>query len=188
MKSNEYWLNKAGSDYAYQQQQRSLHGNKSYRQQENWLVEHLQEIAERHGKALRVLDFGCGFGRFARLLSKLDFVDYFGYDFSGSMVDPLLHAPQEGLADDLVNRIRIAPSVREAYPTEEFDVVFTCSVLIHNPSVVAKQLLADMSSIIASDGETSLVATRPPEASSAMPAPAPAGLRRSAARPRSFPC
>lgn len=157
MKSNEYWLKKAGADYAYQQEQRSLHGNKSYRQQEHWLAEHLKDIAEQHKRPLRVLDFGCGFGRFARLLSKLDFVDYFGYDFSGSMVGPLLLDPPEGLAGDLGNRIRIAPSVREAYPTEEFDVVFTCSVLIHNPAVVAKQLLADMVRMIASDGELCLI-------------------------------
>lgn len=157
MDYNKYWLNKSGDEYAWQQAQRSAHGNKVYNQQEEWLVDHLRRIANTKKRKLRVLDFGCGFGRFARILSKHDFVDYFGYDFSASMVEPLLINPPKKIADRLTERIRVKPTLREAYPTERFDVVFTVSVLIHNPAELAQRLLGDMLRLLEQEGQVCLV-------------------------------
>ena len=88
MNSLDYWQSRRGQAYAEQQSFRLKHANTSYHAQEVWLANHLARMNEqRPGQKIRLLDFGCGFGRIARLVCPLDFIDYYGYDFSQAMVD-----------------------------------------------------------------------------------------------------
>ena len=89
--NHEYWLSRDGHLYADQQRFRREAGNTNYAKQEEWLSGFLAERSEQLGRPVRVLDFGVGFGRLARVLSQHGFVDYFGFDISRSMDEPLLH-------------------------------------------------------------------------------------------------
>ncbi|MDN7594037.1 methyltransferase domain-containing protein [Burkholderia multivorans] len=154
--NRQYWLRKAGTEYQQQQIRRTGEGNVSYREQEQWLATYLEAMAARLERPVHVLEFGCGFGRFARLFANHHGVRYFGYDFSPTMVEPLYDEPPEGLTP-IEDRIRVAPTVVEAFPHAQFDIVFTVSVLIHNPPDVAKQLCHSMASLLTPDGELLLI-------------------------------
>lgn len=81
-RNRDYWINRSGDLYADQQKVRREAGNSNYARQEAWLVGFLAERSEQLGRPVRVLDFGVGFGRLARLLPQHAFVDYFGFDIS----------------------------------------------------------------------------------------------------------
>ncbi|MEZ2309413.1 class I SAM-dependent methyltransferase [Paraburkholderia sp. RCC_158] len=156
-KTNEnYWLQQAGASYEQQQIWRSARGNTNYRVQEAWLASHLERLATQLGRPVRVLDFGCGFGRMAHVLAPLSFVKYYAYDFSLSMAEKLLNDPPPG-ARPVSERVRVAPSVVAAYPDVRFDVVFTVSVLIHNNRDDAAQTLSDILSRLDPTGYALLV-------------------------------
>lgn len=151
---SNYWLSKSGAEYQAQQQMRSAAGNTSYAAQEAWLLQYLSDRARE--RPIKVLDFGCGFGRFARLLAGAEGVEYFGYDISGAMVADLLEDPPAGL-QPVGQRVRVAADVTQAFPGERFDVVFTVSVLIHNSPEDARRLLLQMRDLLAPDGRIVLV-------------------------------
>ncbi|KVD75153.1 hypothetical protein WK72_06440 [Burkholderia ubonensis] len=156
-KANQnYWLNQHGADYERQQIWRAEQGRTAYREQETWLIGHLRDRSEQLGRPVRVLDFGCGFGRMARVLSAYPFVDYHGYDFSESMIRQLLDEPPATLAD-AGSRIRVASSVTEVFEGAAFDVVFTVSVLIHNTRDDVVRLLAEMKSLLQAEGYLLLI-------------------------------
>ncbi|WP_244815395.1 methyltransferase domain-containing protein [Caballeronia sp. Lep1P3] len=154
--NSEYWLKKAGEAYSDQQTGRAGAGNDSYRAQEAWLNDFFAQQAERLGRPVRVLEFGCGFGRFARLFERHERVRYHGYDFSATMVQPLFDNPPPGLAP-LDERVRVAPTVGEAFPGEHFDVVFTVSVLIHNAPEQAARLIPQMMQMVKAHGSLCLI-------------------------------
>ncbi|KND58483.1 hypothetical protein BSCH_00256c [Candidatus Paraburkholderia schumanniana] len=154
--NQDYWQSQSGAEYRQQQQWRSAEGNQDYRDQEAWIVAHLQRASERLGRPVRVLDFGCGFGRMAHVLAQRPFVVYHGYDFSAPMVQPLLDAPPAGL-EPAGECVRVAKSAPQAFPGLRFDVVFTVSVLIHNSREDASRLLGDMMSMLAPEGHLLLV-------------------------------
>jgi SAM-dependent methyltransferase len=150
----EYWRTRDGKKYLSQQAQRSSVGNNMYAQQETWLVQYLSDIAKRLDRPVRVLEFGCGFGRFAQIFAASADVVYHGYDFSLPMVQPLLDALPEGLPAE---RIRVAPTVGEAFPDEHFDCIFTVSVLIHNAPENARRLVDTMLSMLGDKGSLCLM-------------------------------
>jgi SAM-dependent methyltransferase len=154
--SSEYWRNKAGAEYRDQQVIRAGGGNASYREQEQWLQKFLGDLARELGRPPRVLDFGCGFGRFTRLLLKLDYVDYYGYDFSSKMVEPLFADPPIE-TEELHRRVRVADGAAAAFPEGGFDVIFTVSVLIHNPPDAARRLLEQMLELTTQSGSIVLI-------------------------------
>ncbi|MDF4024860.1 methyltransferase domain-containing protein [Luteibacter sp. PPL201] len=127
--NSDYWRSRDGAYYLSQQLQRSEAGNPMYRQQENWLGDFIAERAAFLGRPLKILDFGCGFGRMTRYFANNPNVIYHGYDFSESMVAPLRADLPAGIDD---TRIRVAPSVDEVFPSDSFDLIFTIAVLIHN--------------------------------------------------------
>ena len=88
-------------------------------------------------------------------------MDYFGFDISARMVEPLLQDPPAGLASELHHRIRIAPTLAEAFNADKFDVIFTISVLIHNNREQADEILAQMRGLLAPDGRLCFIENRP---------------------------
>lgn len=159
--NHEYWLSRDGHLYADQQRFRREAGNTNYAKQEEWLSGFLAERSEQLGRPVRVLDFGVGFGRLARVLSQHGFVDYFGFDISRSMVEPLLQDPPPSIAGDLQRRIRVGPSLGEAMQGEQFDVIFTVSVLIHNDREQAADVLSEMRGLLAPQGRLCFIENRP---------------------------
>lgn len=154
--SNEYWLQRAGNEYEAQQKIRTAAGNEAYAKQERWLLDYFAQRSRDLGRRIRVLDFGCGFGRFARLLADSEVVDYYGYDFSTAMAESLLENPPAQL-QPISDRVRIAPTLAEAFSNERFDIVFTVSVLVHNPPEMARALLEGMVAHLVPDGRVVLV-------------------------------
>ncbi|SAK69575.1 methyltransferase domain-containing protein [Caballeronia ptereochthonis] len=154
--NQDYWQSQSGAEYRQQQQWRAAEGNQNYREQEAWIVAHLRRASERLGRPVKVLDFGCGFGRMAHVLAQCPFVEYYGYDFSAPMVQPLVDAPPAEL-EPVNERVRVAKSAPEAFPGRRFDVVFTVSVLIHNSRDDASRLLRDMISMLDQEGHLLLV-------------------------------
>lgn len=155
----EYWSNRLGEDYRHQQDMRRAANSPSYALQEAWLVDFVKSLhAERKGARLRVLDYGCGFGRFAYILSALDFVDYFGFDFSEPMTAPLLADPPAGITEVVRERVRISKHLEDVFPAvETFDLIFTVSVLIHNQPTAARAMLSTMMDRLAPDGKLVLI-------------------------------
>jgi SAM-dependent methyltransferase len=145
--NQDYWRQQDGANYEQQQIWRAERGNTNYRVQETWLSAHLELRAAELGRPVRVLDFGCGFGRMARVLAPLSFVEYYAYDFSSSMVQKLFDDPPSGL-DNVSERVRVAPSAATAYSDVRFDIVLTISVLIHNDRDTAARTLAEIVSLL----------------------------------------
>lgn len=156
---HDYWRRRHGSNYADQQSFRTEHANPSYRAQESWLLAYLARLSEEQGgRKIRLLDFGCGFGRIARLIADLDHVDYFGYDFSEFMVEELKKAPPAAIAEDMDRRVRVAERFEQAFGADEaFDVILTISVLIHNPSDWVRNTIVSMFEHLAPSGRLVLI-------------------------------
>ena len=159
--NRDYWLSRDGNLYADQQKVRREAGNTNYGQQELWLVELLRSLAAERGAPLRVLDYGVGFGRMARVLAEHDFVDYYGYDISDAMVEPLFAAPPGRYAGDIAQRVMVGPDLPTLAGEQRFDVIFTVSVMIHNSPDQAREVLAGMRAVLASGGCICLVENRP---------------------------
>lgn len=151
--NNAYWLRRHGQDYAAQQAFRRRRAvlHSEYRCQERWLASFLRILRSRADRPLKILDFGCGFGRF-RFLAKSAATDYRAYDFSEAMTEPLRDG--EGrLPED----VRVAAHLDDAWRDDEFDLIFTVSVLIHNPTEQARELLAAMRRHLAPGGRIVLI-------------------------------
>lgn len=150
----DYWRSRNGAYYQSQQLQRTAAGNQMYRQQEKWLEAYIADRAATLGRPLRVLDFGCGFGRMARYLSRDPNCIYHGYDFSESMVAPL-RADMPAEIDGSL--IRVASTLDEAFPGETFDLIFTIAVLIHNTPESALAVTWGMLEKLADGGRLCLI-------------------------------
>ena len=156
--STAYWKAKSGEEYKRQQLERGGHGNTSYKLQIEWLVDRLTKMAaERPGAPLKVLDFGCGFGRAAEAVSEISGVDYYGFDISEGMVRPLLENPPKSLAGVIGERVHLGPDLRAAFSEIKFDVIFTISVFIHNTPDTARTILSAMADRLEPAGQILLV-------------------------------
>lgn len=152
-----YWQAKSGYDYQDTQQKRSRSGLSVYDQQIVWLATYLKSRVKQCDKRLRLLDFGCGFGRIARLCEDIENVDYYGYDFSETMVDGFRGDPPSSLAGKLTERLRVGSRVSQRYAGEAFDVILTISVLIHNDENSVRGILNDLIGLMADNGEIVLL-------------------------------
>jgi SAM-dependent methyltransferase len=159
MDSLNYWQSRRGRAYAEQQSFRLEHASTSYHAQKVWLADHLARMHDqRPGQKIRLLDFGCGFGRIAHQVCPLDFIDYYGYDFSQAMVDELKSAPPEAIAGDFDRRVRVASNLQDAFAKEpRFDLILTISVMIHNPSDWARVTTGLMLEYLAPGGQLVLI-------------------------------
>jgi SAM-dependent methyltransferase len=94
---------------------------------------HIQElvITELIARAAptKVLEYGCGVGRHLRNLVRLPQVEAYGYDQSPTMVAEIARWTRD---DFLSHRVTVGPPIgRLPYADGEFDIVFTCEVLVH---------------------------------------------------------
>lgn len=150
--NKEYWLSKDGAEYHEQQVERAIRGGKSYSQQEAWLCGFLDKFAEKLNKKIRVLDYGCGFGRFAKILAEKPNVEYFGFDMSEAMVRPLLENPPGNL-QPIAEKIKIGKNIAECFPEDGFDLIFTVSVFIHNDAETVRKIIKEMASHLLQNGQ-----------------------------------
>jgi SAM-dependent methyltransferase len=155
--NHRYWQSREGRSYELSHEIRNRSEDASYRHQERWLAERLERTAAARGQSIRLLDFGCGFGRIARLCAELPYVEYFGYDFSLTMTRPLFEAPPARYAHDIGERVRIGRDARECFPEVGFDVILTISVLIHNDEAEARRIVASLAEFAAPDGEIVMI-------------------------------
>jgi SAM-dependent methyltransferase len=163
--NNLYWQTRPGESYQATQAHRRANPENSYDAQEQWLRRVLAEWSAVHPRPLRLLDVGCGFGRLAHLCADVGGVDWFGFDFSSTMIQPLLDDPPAAYAADIADRVRVADSLDAAFPGETFDLVITISVMIHNDEADARALLDSMRRRRAPDGEIILIENLPVEGS-----------------------
>jgi len=106
-----------------------------YGRQEKYLRGFLGAMAERwlkeQGRPLKVLEFGCGFGRHLKYLHQIESVEVHGCDQSPAMLS-VAETLLCGRFAELKDRLKlVAPRGRLPYGDAQFDVVFTVSVLIH---------------------------------------------------------
>jgi SAM-dependent methyltransferase len=153
---NAYWRGMDGGLYEEMIRERERDSNRAYLQQETFLREFMLDEQRRLDRPLRVLEFGCGFGRHARYLSDLENVLYYGYDFSESMQEPLRERPPRCL-EPISQHLFTGPDVKQALDGRRFDIVFTVSVLIHNPPERVPVLVQQMASLLNARGAVCLI-------------------------------
>lgn len=155
-KNLDYWLSKKGLEYEYQQQGRIRAGDTTYELQEQWLLNFIRILANKNPKPLKVLDYGCGFGRFARLLSKEANIEYYGFDISTHMVQPLLDQPPIEL-EPIESRVKIGDTLDEVFPSVSFDLIFTVSVLMHQDPQTVPDIVSSFRKHLSPDGKICLI-------------------------------
>ncbi|MCD6415715.1 MAG: methyltransferase domain-containing protein [Planctomycetes bacterium] len=134
------WQNSSWNWYAELQFRR--YTIPSYDAQEAFLKGYFSDAAgrclEENGRPLRVLEFGCGFGRHLKYLHQMDGVEVYGCDQSPGMLS-VARTLLLGRFPELEERIELVePDQRLPYEDDAFDIVFTVSVLIHvSPEDVA---------------------------------------------------
>lgn len=153
----EYWTSMQGERYRSIQVRRARGGHAHYAMQMGWLRRYLGDRASALGRPVRLLDFGCGFGRVAYLSAELGVVDYYGFDFSERMSAPLQAAPPAAYAADIGSRVRVGSDVGYAFAGEKFDVILTISVLIHNDEASARSILETLTGLVGDQGEVVLM-------------------------------
>lgn len=95
-----------------------------YHAQEIMLADYLS-----HFTPARVLEYGCGFGRHLKYLSKITGLDIYGYDQSPTMLAGIADwASREWIRSHVVLG---EPVGRLPYPDRYFDIVYTAEVLVH---------------------------------------------------------
>ncbi|WP_434348424.1 methyltransferase [Myxococcus virescens] len=154
--SSQYWKSTSGYTYREMIRNRQEHGSRGYAQQEQLLTTLMLTEQRALSRPLDVLEFGCGFGRHAAYLSSLEGVRYHGYDFSEAMMEPLRSAPPVGL-QPVEERLWSGPDALTAVGSRQFDIVFTVSVLIHNPPERLPGLLDTLGKLVRPGGLLCLV-------------------------------
>lgn len=158
--ANDYWRTRAGADYETQHRIRREAGNPTYDRQEQWMLAYIAGLAEQLGRPVRVMDYGLGYGRMARVLAGHPRVEYFGFDVSSTMVAPLLASPPLE-APHIASSVFVAPSLDDVPPLPDMDLIFTVSVLIHNTPVQVDAILESMIRRLAPEGRICLVENAP---------------------------
>ena len=154
--SLHYWKSLDGSIYQEMIRTRMGQGNRVYGQQEQFLTALIQAEQRRLGRPLDVLEFGCGFGRHASYLAGLEGVRYHGFDMSEPMVAPLRQAPPAGMSP-LDERLFVGDDPLTTLGSRRFDLVFTVSVLIHNPSESISRVMENLGRLVRPEGLMCLV-------------------------------
>lgn len=113
------------------------------------------EIAGQSLRDRKILDFGCGYGRFLRFFSY--FTDHvYGVDASDASID---HSRQAGFGPVVK---RIDPVVNEIPFVMKFDFLFAFSIFTHLSEISAIAALKALRAA-ANKGAVSIITIRPPE-------------------------
>jgi SAM-dependent methyltransferase/glycosyltransferase involved in cell wall biosynthesis len=155
-RSAAYWKNVDGHAYELLVRSRQQTGAAAYQQQERVLAAFITAERDRRGGVIDVLEFGCGYGRHARYLSGMEGVRYHGYDFSEGMTEPLRRDPPPALLP-VTEHLFVGPDVAGAVGSRRFDVVFTVSVLIHNPPERAQDIVRALRQLVKPGGAICLI-------------------------------
>lgn len=124
---NEKWWQEHGFEWLEEINKRRS-SQPLYGIQEIVLAEYFSNVPKKS----KVLEFGAGFGRHAKYLSKLENIEYYAVDQSPTMLDALKVYTEGTIKEE--NVVLIEPRQKLPYPDNYFDVVYTVSVLIHiNP-------------------------------------------------------
>jgi len=131
----EWWKRHGGREWLEELERRRSTQDR-YSRQEAWLGEHFAGEP-----ALRVLDFGCGYGRHLRHLRQQRHLDLYGCDVSPNMIAVVgEHVSDVDWAREHVRLI--GPVGRLPFDDRYFDVSYTSEVLIHvHPDDLTKVLL-----------------------------------------------
>ncbi|MBU8896544.1 class I SAM-dependent methyltransferase [Corallococcus sp. M34] len=137
-------------------QARALRDGQVDPQQERVLLGVLNAELRRRGQPLDVLEFGCGAGHHATLFESLPLLRYHGYDVAESLVASLRKAAPEA-PRPLDARLFCGPDARAALKGKRFDVVFTVSVLRHEPPARIPALLESLAEWVSPEGSLCLI-------------------------------
>jgi len=120
MDLNEYWKNR-GKDYYQKYQQDPKYLQKRHKKQEEKLLEILS-----NEKFERILEIGCGFGRYTKILSSIFNPEkYVALDLSQDQIQN---------AKKYINNNKIefhCTKIQDFNSEEKFDLVFAGEVLLH---------------------------------------------------------
>ncbi|MHC4481579.1 MAG: class I SAM-dependent methyltransferase [Planctomycetota bacterium] len=133
-RKNYQWWQDAGWEW-YSELVRRRHEDPTYARQEAYLKQLFEDSAARwvqqKGRPLKVLEYGCGFGRHLKYLHQIEGIEVYGCDQSPSMLS-VAKVLLLGRFPELEERLTlIEPDQRLPYEDGFFDVAFTVSVLIH---------------------------------------------------------
>lgn len=154
--SLHFWKTTNGHSYRELARVREGQGNVARGQQERVLTSLIRSEQRRLDRTLSVLEFGCGFGQHATYISQLSRVRYHGYDISESMTEPLRLEPPASLLP-VEERIFCGDDPLSAVGGRKFDVVFTVSTLVHNPSERITGMLETLGQLVLPGGVLVLV-------------------------------
>jgi len=144
LKPNERWWQEQSGWPWYAEIQKRKVTDDLYLKEEAYLEKLFTELAadwkRTHQRPLRILEFGCGFGRHLKYIDRIDGIEACGCDQSEAMLS-VARTILSGIAPELAERLRLIPP-RGKLPYEDgsFDVVFSVAVLIH----VAPEDLSDV--------------------------------------------
>jgi len=97
-----------------------------YARKRSFIPEDLKALAQYTFAGERVLDSGCGSGRFFKVLKAED-IDYFGVDISERLIEIAQKNYPRG-------KFQVANTLNLPFPNNFFDKVYSISVLHHIPS------------------------------------------------------
>lgn len=111
-----------------------------------WWAKLQRHIAARlKAYDVKVLDFGCGVGRFTRLINAIDGKRCTGVDVAPSMVEMAIRADPQG-------DYRVVNPAKLPFPDEHFDALWTCTVLQHIPDAEIGAVVAELRRVLKRDG------------------------------------
>jgi len=134
------------SNYRYWQEHGDIWPTAYDQRKKSQILYHAQEIMLAdylfHSAPARVLEYGCGFGRHLKYLTRITGLDVYGYDQSPTMLAGLgKWARREWISDHIILG---EPVGRLPYPDGCFDIVYTAEVLVHVRPQDIKTILAEL--------------------------------------------
>lgn len=138
-KPNEKYWKKLPGTYWKKETNDRKNTDQTYLKQEKFLKNYFTKAAVRERK-LKVLDFGCGYGRMLKVLSKINKIEGHGVDFNPSMI----RTAKKELPNLPSNRLITLTNFKLPFPDKYFEYSFTVSVLIHNQLPEVKKIIKEL--------------------------------------------
>lgn len=143
MKNLEYWQ-KIDPNFWQKETNNRRPSDVTYNLQEKFLTNYFNQILKNSKKEMKILDFGCGYGRFYKIIKNQKFKSkYFGVDLSKKMIDYFYN--NETISKNRLSLI--SKDFKIPFPDNFFDYSFTVSVMIHNNEVDAQKIANELSRV-----------------------------------------